>query len=475
MHELRALVVDDSKVGRITMLRKLEPLGIRVDLAESGVEALDYLARSQPDVIFMDHMMPDLDGFEVTRRIKAAPATRDIPVIIVSGNDEAAFIEEARQAGALDAIAKPPADDVLARLLASLPAPAAGPLAEAPPAAQPAPGLTEAQVRSMVEALLEGVEARVRAEFQARLDGDREHQEAALARLREQAVDAASLGGRLQPLEQQVRALAGEVAELGKATGAAPDAHALRAELESRFNDRLAEQAGTVAELVGRLPDLSPLERRLEEIGPRLRALEAEAGRPLPDLDALRAGLEQRIAAVEAQAPSGDTPARIDDLRQALLGRLDEQAAQVDTRMAELNARLEGLAGEVRRLAAELGDARSVFENRVGSLEAALESAREQALPDRDGARVAADETVALRAELADLRERLSEPNLRPLMADAVAGAPGAMPAATETEGLGAEVAQLRARLKRLATLTLVGGAVLLGAMGLLLVSGWPG
>lgn len=340
MHELRALVVDDSKLGRITMMRKLESMGIRADLAESGGEALEYLARSRPDLIFMDHMMPDMDGFEVTRRIKASSATRDIPVIIVSGNDEASFVEQARQAGALDAIAKPPADALLERLLASLPAPSAGPVAETPPAAPPAPGLTEAQIRP----LLEGVERRVRAEFQARLDDILARQEAALAQVREQAGEAALLDGRLRSLERQARELAAEVAEMARAAGAAPHARAPWDELESRFNDRLAEQAGAMAELARRLPDLSALEGRLEELGSRLRALEAMAGRPLPDLDALRAGLEQRIAALEAQALT-----------------------------------------------------------------------------------------------------------------------------AAAAEGLGVEVAQLRARLRRLATLTLVGGAVLLGAIGLLL------
>ena len=87
MHDLRALVVDDSKVGRLTMLRKLETLGIRVDMAESGHQALESLEQSRPDLIFMDHMMPDMDGFEATRRIKASPVFRDIPAVIVSGND----------------------------------------------------------------------------------------------------------------------------------------------------------------------------------------------------------------------------------------------------------------------------------------------------------------------------------------------------------------------------------------------------
>ena len=82
MQNLLALVVDDSKVGRLTMMKKLEAMGLKVELAESGPQALDYLSRQHPDLIFMDHMMPEMDGFEVTRRLKADPATREIPVII---------------------------------------------------------------------------------------------------------------------------------------------------------------------------------------------------------------------------------------------------------------------------------------------------------------------------------------------------------------------------------------------------------
>jgi len=73
MRNMKALVVDDSKVGRLTMQKKLEAFGVGVDLAESGLEALNYLEHHRPDVIFMDHVMPELDGFEATRRIKAAP------------------------------------------------------------------------------------------------------------------------------------------------------------------------------------------------------------------------------------------------------------------------------------------------------------------------------------------------------------------------------------------------------------------
>ena len=99
MRNMKALVVDDSNVGRLTMQKKLEAFGVGVDLAESGLEALNYLEHHRPDVIFMDHVMPELDGFEATRRIKAGPATRDIPVIIISGSDDKSLVRDARHWG----------------------------------------------------------------------------------------------------------------------------------------------------------------------------------------------------------------------------------------------------------------------------------------------------------------------------------------------------------------------------------------
>ena len=65
----KALVVDDSKVVQFKLKRMLEARGMAVDTAASGLEALNYLKNHAPHVIFMDCMMPDMDGYEATRRI----------------------------------------------------------------------------------------------------------------------------------------------------------------------------------------------------------------------------------------------------------------------------------------------------------------------------------------------------------------------------------------------------------------------
>jgi two-component system, cell cycle response regulator len=113
----KALVVDDSKLARITLKRKLELRAVDVDMVESASEALSYLQTHQPDIIFMDHLMPDIDGFEATKRIKANPATRHIPVIMCTGKEHEGYLQEATAIGATNILAKPPETAALDAIL----------------------------------------------------------------------------------------------------------------------------------------------------------------------------------------------------------------------------------------------------------------------------------------------------------------------------------------------------------------------
>jgi CheY-like chemotaxis protein len=102
----RALVVDDSRAARVVLTRTLESLGITVDAVESAELALDYLYASQPDVIFMDHLMTGMDGLAAVRVIKANPRTANIPVFMYTSQSESAFVHAARIAGALGVLPK---------------------------------------------------------------------------------------------------------------------------------------------------------------------------------------------------------------------------------------------------------------------------------------------------------------------------------------------------------------------------------
>ena len=77
------LVVDDTPANLTLLAQVLKP-DYRVQLAVSGAKALEICARQPPDLIVLDVMMPELDGYEVCRRLKAAPATRRVPVIFLT-------------------------------------------------------------------------------------------------------------------------------------------------------------------------------------------------------------------------------------------------------------------------------------------------------------------------------------------------------------------------------------------------------
>ena len=112
-----ALVVDDSTVSRRILASLLESAGVSVITAEGGIEALDLARRHQPDVIFMDLRMSDLDGFEAARRLRANPATAAIPVIACTASAFGDSRQAAREAGCTDYLPKPVRAESLFALL----------------------------------------------------------------------------------------------------------------------------------------------------------------------------------------------------------------------------------------------------------------------------------------------------------------------------------------------------------------------
>lgn len=111
------LVVDDSKSARLMLRKILQNLGMTVDTADSAEEALDYLRKQKPDVIFMDHTMPGMDGLTALRRIRSEPATATIPAAMYTSKDEPAYRNEAHAAGAVDVLSKPATPEMLSALL----------------------------------------------------------------------------------------------------------------------------------------------------------------------------------------------------------------------------------------------------------------------------------------------------------------------------------------------------------------------
>ncbi len=115
------LVVDDNKMNRLKLSRSLEVQGFTVGLAEGGQQALDLLKVESFDVVLLDIVMPEMDGYQVLERIKGDPQLRDIPVIVISALDETESAVRCIEMGAEDYLPKS-FDPVLlrARLNASL-------------------------------------------------------------------------------------------------------------------------------------------------------------------------------------------------------------------------------------------------------------------------------------------------------------------------------------------------------------------
>jgi CheY-like chemotaxis protein len=112
-HALSVLVVDDLEANRAVIARRLEKLGYTVTCVDSGAAALAMLRQWQPDMLLLDYMMPQMNGIEVLRELRAQPATRTLPIIMVTARAESEAIVEALAAGADDYVTKPIEFEVL--------------------------------------------------------------------------------------------------------------------------------------------------------------------------------------------------------------------------------------------------------------------------------------------------------------------------------------------------------------------------
>ena len=103
----RILVVEDQEDNRQILRDLLATTDYEIIEAENGEEALAAVAKQRPDLILMDIQLPILDGYEATRRIKADPALRSIPIIAVTSYALSGDEEKARSAGCDDFVPKP--------------------------------------------------------------------------------------------------------------------------------------------------------------------------------------------------------------------------------------------------------------------------------------------------------------------------------------------------------------------------------
>lgn len=289
------------------MRKYLESNDYEVLTAESPDEAFHLLTGAAPSVIFLDHIMPGVEGFSVLQKLKATPGTGDLPVVVCSSNEGASFVEQAIAHGAAAVLQKPPSPEQMAQVLRTLPV-----VAEPAASAKATPAATPAPTKAGPPAAKPAPAARAASAAAPPRFGERLSQ--GVAGLREQLE---------QQILQATAGLSAEIAELRaqldawRNTPAAPahDPAAVAAAVQDGLNQ--AESAW-----------LPPLRRELSTLQGRLDALESKLERQLAAVQqSLRtelqnaqearstelAALEQRLREAAAAAARAGVEAAVED------------------------------------------------------------------------------------------------------------------------------------------------------------------
>jgi CheY-like chemotaxis protein len=276
-----ALVVDDSRTARFMLAKILQRLGVVTATANSAEEALDYLAGEVPDAIFIDHVMPGIDGLHATQQIKSDPRFDNVPIVIFTAKEGDAYIAQAKAHGAYSVLTKPPSDDFVQELLDELAvvvATTTSPdLEEQPTPAEvaAAPGLAEEEVerlarRAVDDAFADTFEAKLtelvdtrietlRAELATRHDDDSNRFDELAAQAREAFDRDGVAKGHAELNDALLEATVGRVDALQAAIDRAGQVAAENGEkTEALAVDvaGLAEQTDLAAALAPRVDDL---------------------------------------------------------------------------------------------------------------------------------------------------------------------------------------------------------------------------
>ncbi|MDX1565162.1 MAG: response regulator [Phycisphaeraceae bacterium] len=107
LSESKVLIVDDNLQNLELLVAYLEVLGCQLDTAHDGLAALSKVETNRPDLILLDVMMPKMSGFEVCKKLKSDPATRSIPIIMVTALNELGDVERGVESGTDDFLSKP--------------------------------------------------------------------------------------------------------------------------------------------------------------------------------------------------------------------------------------------------------------------------------------------------------------------------------------------------------------------------------
>lgn len=225
-----ALIVDDSKSARIILQRLLEKVNVIALGVESAEEALSYLEEQQPDIIFMDHMMPGMDGLEATQTIKSNPKTQGIPTIMYTSKEGDGYKSLAKSHGASGVLPKPANQQAIMAVISSLEKTAANDVAEVQtPENQQ---ISIETIEKMIQNRLNSSVLSAKAEITAGLDGV-SHQ---LIQTQQERLTIAE-----RSLKQQIKPLQFQLSELRDDTA-----------LFKRIQPQLQKQMMVIADKVSR-------------------------------------------------------------------------------------------------------------------------------------------------------------------------------------------------------------------------------
>ena len=123
MKALRALVVDDYETMRVRLRTELEKIGLVVEEATNGQEALEMLHKSSYDIVFTDVVMPEMDGFELCEELRNSETFNSVHIVVVSTHHDTAYIIKALRLGADDYLPKPFEPSLLRNVVARVTTP----------------------------------------------------------------------------------------------------------------------------------------------------------------------------------------------------------------------------------------------------------------------------------------------------------------------------------------------------------------
>jgi CheY-like chemotaxis protein len=293
-----ALVVDDSKSARFALRRFLENHYYKVETAEGAEESYNLLKQYRPDVIFLDHVMPGIDGLSALRHIKSNPATEDLQVVICSSNEGEDFERQAQDGGAAGVLHKPPSAEQLARILNHL----RNPVAVAPPAPVPTPSKV-ANIREPDVAIEQRVMKTLRSSLASPPPAAMAAAPSALNEV------AQSLSVQIAQLQQQAAQLQTRIDEEQTVATQQPD-----------FTD-LAAQVEEQKKRIDRLELL--VEENFSELHATLDASLREQVERIEQIAAAAQAAAQELAREEAERTVMNAAARISDqLASAILSAL---------------------------------------------------------------------------------------------------------------------------------------------------------